>query len=159
MTESYLEMMEESLRQKIEVLESIEEENLIQKRLLEDTEHFDEESFDATIDRKGKLIRRIEQLNEGFESLFERVKEELDGNREKYRDQILTYQNLIRQITDLSNAVEVEERRNREMVKNYFQGARDQINKNRRSNQAAYDYYQTMNKSRITPPQFYDTKN
>ena len=45
MTESYLEMMEVSLRRKIEVLESIEQENLIQKKILEDTLHFDEEGL------------------------------------------------------------------------------------------------------------------
>ena len=159
MTESYLEMMEESLKQKIEVLQSIEKENMIQKDILENTEHFDEEGFNATINRKGELIRRIEQLNDGFETLFDRVKKELDGNREKYKDQIRIYQEMIRTITDISNTIEVEERRNREMVRNYFDGAKGQINQNRRSNQAAYNYYQTMNKSRITPPQFYDTKN
>ena len=159
MTESYLEMMEESLRQKIEVLESIEKENLIQKGILENTETFDGDAFDAAIDRKGKLIRRIEELNDGFDSLFSRVKEELEGNRDKYKTQIKTYQELIRKITDLSNAVEVEERRNRDLAKSHFRGVTDRINQNRRSNQAAYNYYQTMNKSKVVPPQFYDSKN
>ena len=159
MTESYLEMMEESLKQKVEVLESIEKENLIQKGILEDTEHFDGDGFDAAIDRKSVLIRRIEELNEGFDSLFNRVKDELEGNREKYRDQIRIYQDLIRKITDLSNAIEVQERRNRDLAKSHFQGMNDRINQNRRSNQAAYNYYQTMNKSKVVPPQFYDSKN
>ena len=86
MTESYLDMMEESLNQKVEVLESIVKENEIQKQILEDDEHFDGDGFSATISRKGELIGRIETLNDGFETLYERVKEELDGNKDKYRD-------------------------------------------------------------------------
>ena len=78
MTESYLDMMEESLNQKVEVLESIVKENEIQKQILEDEGHFDGDGFNATIGRKGELIGRIETLNDGFESLYERVKEELD---------------------------------------------------------------------------------
>ncbi len=159
MTESYLDMMEESLKQKIEVLESIEKENLIQKEILENTEHFDGDGFDAAIERKGELIRRIEKLNDGFDTLFERVKEELQNNKDKYRAKIATYQELIRKITDLSNAVETEERRNRDLARAYFRSSKDQINQNRKSNQAALDYYLTMNKSKITPPQFYDSKN
>ena len=83
----------------------------------------------------------------------------MEGNRDKYKTQIKTYQELIRKITDLSNAVEVEERRNRDLAKSHFRGVTDRINQNRRSNQAAYNYYQTMNKSKVVPPQFYDSKN
>ncbi|MBE5843410.1 MAG: flagellar protein FliT [Butyrivibrio sp.] len=159
MTESYLDMMEESLNQKVEVLEGIVRENEIQKKILEDEEHFDGDGFSATISRKGELIGRIETLNDGFETLYERVKEELDGNKDKYRDKIARFQELIRQITDLSNSIEACERRNQELAKYYFQTSKSQINQNRKSSQAALDYYLTMNKSKITPPQFYDSKN
>ncbi len=159
MTESYLDMMEESLNQKVEVLEGIVRENEIQKKILEDEEHFDGDGFSATISRKGELIGRIETLNDGFETLYERVKEELDGNKDKYRDKIARFQELIRQITDLSNSIEATERRNQDLAKYYFQTSKSQINQNRKSSQAALDYYLTMNKSKITPPQFYDSKN
>lgn len=159
MTESYLDMMEESLNQKVEVLESIVKENEIQKQILENEEHFDGDGFSATISRKGELIGRIETLNDGFETLYERVKEELDGNKDKYRDKIAHFQELIRQITDLSNSIEVGERRNQDLARYYFQTSKSQINQSRKSSQAALDYYLTMNKSRITPPQFYDSKN
>ena len=76
-----------------------------------------------------------------------------------YRDKIAVFQELIRKITDLSNSIEVEERRNRELAKNYFDSSKNQINQNRKSSRAALDYYLTMNKSNITPPQFYDSKN
>ncbi len=159
MTESYLEMMKESLIQKIDVLEEIEKENAIQKEILENEEHFDSEGFDKAISRKGELIKKIVKLNDGFETLFERVKEELDGNRDKYRTQIAEYQSMIRRITDLSNAIEVQEKRNRDLATNHFRSSRDKINRNRKTSKAALDYYLTMNKSNVTPPQFYDTKN
>nr|WP_044913045.1 hypothetical protein [Butyrivibrio sp. WCE2006] len=159
MTESYLDMMEESLREKIKVLEDIIKENEAQKEILESTVAFDEAGFDEAISRKGELIGRIENLNDGFESLYERVKAELQDNRDKYKEKIAVFQDLIRQITDLSSSIEAGEKRNRALAKSYFSMARDKMNQGRRSSQAALDYYLTMNKSRITPPQFYDTKN
>ena len=159
MTESYLDMMEDSLRDKIEVLNEIVKENETQKEILESTTEFDEERFDEAISRKGELIRRVDNLNDGFESLYERVKEELDQNKEKHKERIRIFQDLIRQITDLSNSIEAGEKRNSALAKNYFSVARNKMNQGRKSSQAALDYYLTMNKSKITPPQFYDTKN
>ncbi len=159
MTESYLDMMEESLREKIKVLQEVATENEAQKEILEGTVAFDEAGFDEAISRKGELIRRIENLNDGFESLYERVKAELHDNKDKYKEKIEVFQDLIRQITDLSNSIEAGEKRNRALAKNYFSSSKGQINQSRRSSQAALDYYLTMNKSKITPPQFYDTKN
>ena len=159
MTESYLDMMEESLRDKIGVLNEILKENETQKEILESTTEFDEKGFDEAISRKGELIRRVDNLNDGFESLYERVKEELDQNKEKHKERIRIFQDLIRQITDLSNSIEAGEKRNSALAKNYFSVARNKMNQGRKSSQAALDYYLTMNKSKITPPQFYDTKN
>ncbi|MBE5859773.1 MAG: hypothetical protein E7301_06570 [Butyrivibrio sp.] len=159
MTKSYLSMMEESLRQKIEVLQKIEKENLEQRKLLENEEGFDEESFDKTLTRKSELIGQVEKLNDGFESLFDRVRDELGDNKEKYRKEISTLQDLIRQITDLSNSIETGENRNRLLADVHFKSSRDRINQSRRSSSAALNYYLTMNKSNVTPPQFYDSKN
>ncbi|WP_207638025.1 flagellar protein FliT [Butyrivibrio sp. FC2001] len=152
-------MMEDSLRDKIEVLNEIVKENETQKEILESTTEFDEKGFDEAISRKGELIRRVDNLNDGFESLYERVKEELDQNKEIHKERIRIFQDLIRQITDLSNSIEAGEKRNSALAKNYFSVARNKMNQGRKSSQAALDYYLTMNKSKITPPQFYDTKN
>lgn len=159
MTESYLDMMEESLRQKIQVLQDIVKENQTQKAILENTEKFDEEGFDETISRKGELIKQVEKLNDGFQTLFDRVKDELEDNKDKHRDKIKTYQELIRNITDLSTEIEIGEKRNRILADVHFKSSKERINQNRRSSTAALDYYLTMNKSNITPPQFYDSKN
>lgn len=159
MTDSYLDMMEESLREKIVVLDEIVKENETQREILESTTEFDEKGFDEAISRKGELIRRVDNLNDGFESLYDRVRQELDTGRDKYKDRIRIFQDLIRQITDLSNSIEAGEKRNSALAKNYFSAARNKMNQGRKSSQAALDYYLTMNKSKITPPQFYDTKN
>lgn len=159
MTDSYLDMMEESLREKIKVLDEIVKENEAQRKILESTTEFDEKGFDEAISRKGELIRRVDNLNEGFESLYERVRQELETGRDKHKEKIRIFQNLIRPITDLSNSIEAGEKRNSALAKSYFSMEKSRMNQGRKSSQAALDYYLTMNKSRITPPQFYDTKN
>ena len=159
MTQSYLDMMEESLQQKIDVLQKIEAVNEQQKLLLDASGEFDEESFDKTLADKSELIGQVEKLNDGFQSLYDRVKEELDRNKDNYKEQILELKNLIRQITDLSNSIEAGEKRNRILADVHFQSSKDRINQGRKSSSAALNYYLTMNKSNITPPQFYDSKN
>jgi len=157
--ETYLDMLEDSLRRKVEVLKKLQEESLKQRDILKNTESLDEQGFDDAVARKGDLIRQLETLNDGFADVYDHVKIELEQRKDQYRDRIGRMQTLIREVTDLSNAVEVQERRNKRLAENYFGAQRQSINQNRRTNQAALDYYLNMNNSRVTPPQFYDRKN
>ena len=54
MTSSYLDILEDSLKKKKTVLESIEKYNLSQSELLKD-ESFDMEQFDVLVDKKRRL--------------------------------------------------------------------------------------------------------
>ena len=48
------------------------------------------------MNRKAALIEKLEQLDTGFESLYDKVKEELESNKEIHKDQIRQMQELIR---------------------------------------------------------------
>ena len=88
MLASSLDMLEESLRKKIEIMTEIEAENERQKEVLSNPDSVNEDLFDATVDTKGELIDKLVALDDGFQSLFDRVKEEVGSNREKFADQI-----------------------------------------------------------------------
>ena len=159
MIESYLDMMQESLRKKIAILKKIEVENEIQKHILENPEHVDTDLFDAAVVRKAELIDELTELNDGFQSLFDHIKEEIEQNRGKYEEQIQNMQEMIRQITVLSNTLQAEEMRNKKMADAYFSETRRQLKNGKRSAKVALDYYQSMNKSKNIPPQYIDQKN
>ena len=88
MLASSLDMLEESLKKKIEIMTEIEAENERQKEVLSNPDSVNEDLFDATVDTKGELIDKLVALDDGFQSLFDRVKEEVGSNREKFADQI-----------------------------------------------------------------------
>ncbi len=159
MVSAGLDMLEESLVKKLDVMNKIREENARQKELLSDPENLDIESFDKTLDIKGEYIDQLLALDEGFQTLFDRVKAEVGEHKELYAEQIRRMQKLIHDISDASASIEVEERRNKKLAEDYFNVARSHMNQSRQSSAAAFNYYQTMSNYKNIPPQFMDKKN
>ena len=158
MVSASLDMLEESLVKKLEIMNTIREENARQKEILSSTE-VDFEAFDKTLDEKGDLIDRLLALDDGFQTLFDRVKDEVGNNKELFADQIKRMQKLIHEITDASASIEAEEHRNKALAEKYFSSEREKMSAGKKSAAAAFNYYQTMSKSKDIPPQFLDQKN
>lgn len=138
-----LTILSDSLDKKIEVLKRIQAYNDAQEKAFTESEP-DMDSFDKALDEKEKLIQEILQLDQGFETLYERVRVELDENRDAYRDQIKELQAKITVITELSNAVQAKEARNKKLIENYFANQRMGIKQSRQRARAAYGYQQSM---------------
>ena len=158
MTETYLDIMEDSLRKKIEVMQQIEAQNVIQKNALERPESPNQEAFDEAVRVKGELIGKVTELNDGFAGLYDKIKDELDTNKDKYRDQITRMQNLIRQVTDLSNTIEVQEARNKQLIDTYFSNSKITVKSSKQSTAVFSDYRTTMKKSSDIQSHFVDSQ-
>lgn len=155
--DSYLKILEESLRKKLLVLDEIQAYNERQKQIFQsDSVELDE--FDAAVEEKGKLIEQISKLDEGFETLYSSVAKELDGNREKYTKQIQTLKQLIQQVTEKGVSVQAQEARNKALIEAYFAKERNQLRQGRQASKVAYDYYKSMSNTNTVPPQFLDSK-
>lgn len=159
MISASLDMLEESLVKKIEIMKKIEEENTRQKEILSNSDDVDLEAFDKTLDVKGEYVDELEKLDDGFQSLFDRVKQEVGDNKKTYADQIKRMQELIHEIMDRSASIEAAEHRNKKLAENYFSSEREKMATGKRSSAAAFNYYTTMNNFKDIPPQFLDTKN
>ncbi|WP_022756560.1 hypothetical protein [Butyrivibrio fibrisolvens] len=130
MTETYLDMMETSLIKKIEVMKQIEAQNIRQKEALVMEDGFDEETFDDAVRIKTGLIDRLTELNEGFAGLYDKVKDDINADKPRYRAQIEHMQDLIRAVTDISNTIEIQETRNKEIADNIYSGIYSGLKKN-----------------------------
>lgn len=130
MTETYLDMMETSLIKKIEVMKQIESQNIRQKEALVMEDGFDEETFDDAVRIKSGLIDRLTELNEGFAGLYDKVKDDITADKSRYRIQIEHMQDLIRTVTDISNTIEIQETRNKEIADNIYSGIYSGLKKN-----------------------------
>lgn len=157
MTENYLALLEESLRKKLQVMAEIQKYNLRQQEVFQ-SENVDMERFDEYVEEKGTLIGRLTALDSGFEKLYAKVAEQLDGNREKYAAQIKALQGLVTEVTDTSVQIQAQEARNKKLIEDYFRKEKEGIRMGRKSSQAAIGYYKTMSKTAVMPPQFLDSK-
>lgn len=91
---SYIQVLIQSLHQKVEALDSIIEKNKEQYEILS-AEEADMDAFEKNIEEKSQYIDKIVFLDDGFEEIYTRVKEELDGNRAAYTEEIQKMKDLI----------------------------------------------------------------
>lgn len=157
MTGNYLNVLKESLEKKLQILEKLQEYSSSQQKLFQEQE-VKLEKFDEYVDKKSKLIEELTALDNGFETLYRNVSEELQGNREKYAAQIKCLQELVTRVTEESVTIQAQEARNKKLVEDYFRKERSNIAQNRKNSKAAYDYYRSMSHSDVAPPQFLDSK-
>lgn len=157
MIENYLQVLEESLHKKMGVLDRIEDANKRQEQILKD-DSVSEEKFEQSIEEKGALIDELNKLDEGFETLYGNIKEQLSADKEKYKVQIVSIQKLITQVTEKSVSIQAQEARNKVLAENFFAGRKQELQKGRKNSKAALDYYRNMSQSQVVMPQFMDRK-
>lgn len=157
MINNYLEILEDSLRKKSAVLDEVMEYNKNQEQLLK-SQKVSMEDLDANMEQKDGLIQKLTELDEGFEALYGRVKEQLSGNKDIYKVQIKRMQELISQITEKSVSVQAQEARNKKLIEEYFLKEKAQLRQGKKASKAAYGYYKNMSNSGAMPSQFMDQK-
>lgn len=154
---TYITILIESLEKKIIVLDKIIESNKEQKEILS-AEEMDTDRFEANLNRKGELIDELNLLDDGFQGIYERIKEVLSSNREAYKDEIKQMQKLISDITEKSVTIRAEEERNRVLAGKQFDNMRGNIGNVKRSRQAANSYYSNMSRVNMVDAQFMDKR-
>lgn len=155
--ENYLDILEECLQKKLKVLEEIAAYNQEQEQLL-GKESVSLEELDENMSHKDELIRKVTALDEGFETLYERIKEQILTNKDVYKEQIIKLQQLISQITEKGVSIQAQEARNKKLIEDYFKRERSQLRQNRQSSKAAYNYYKSVNNTNVVMPQMMDQK-
>lgn len=150
MTDNYLNVLEESLQSKLQIMAKIQEYNLYQQEIFQ-AQDVDLQEYDKYVDKKGALIDELMALDNGFETLYRNVEQELQGNRQKYAQQIRRLQELVTRVTEESVTIQAQEARNKQMVEVYFRKERSNIAQNRKNSKAAYDYYKRPGPSGCCP--------
>ncbi len=153
----YILIMLQSLEKKQKVLDSIMQINKRQREELENPS-LDPDDFDKTMEEKATLIEQLELLDNGFENVYERVREELQMNRESYKEEILNMQNHIRLLTEKSMEIQAQEARNKQLMEQKFASVKKQVREIRSSQKVVNQYYKNMMKKGYVEPHFLDNK-
>ena len=157
MQATYIDIMIQSLNKKLLVLDKIIEANKAQKEVLED-DRAEVDAFDKIVEEKAALIEQLQQLDSGFEKLFDRVQEELQTNKEAHAESIKTMQNCIRRVTDKSMEIQAQEARNKDLMVRKFAFVKDTAKTVRTNSKVASQYYKNMMNLNYIDPQFMDNK-
>lgn len=141
-TDRYIQILIDSLKKKIEILDTLLVLNERQSEVVKKQDNLDE--FDQIVDLKSEQIRLLEKLDTGFETIYKHVRPEFTERAQEHREQIREIQSLISQITERSVKVETTENRNKQAIEQYFSLARKNLHESRKSMNAASDYYKSM---------------
>lgn len=153
---NYIIVLIDSLKKKIKTLEGIIEINNQQKNIASQ-ESFDFESFDKSLDAKQELIDQLDLLDEGFEEIYNRVREPLMNHTEQYRDDIVLLRQLITLITDKTVKIQADEERNKKLIETRFASMKKETRQIKTNQKIVANYYKTMSKI-DSQPQFLDKK-
>ncbi|MDF2541061.1 MAG: hypothetical protein K0S47_779 [Herbinix sp.] len=140
---TYLALLADTLQKKSHLLDKLtiltdEQESIISAGRVED------DRFQEIMDEKEKHILSLQQLDDGFELIYNRVKEELSGNAAIYKEIIRNLQELITKVTDKSVSLQASEMRNKSKMEAYMMTKRKEIRNVKMSNQTVANYYNNM---------------
>lgn len=154
---SSAQILVESLEKKSRILDEVIQENETQEILFKQ-EELDVEALDASANKMGELAEKLELLDEGFESVYDRIRKELIDNKAAYREEIRRMQELIAGITEKVVSINAARMRNKLQAETQFKKSRQQIGKVSSKMKASQNYYNNMNRLNVVDPQFYDNK-
>ena len=156
--ETYLDMLQDSFRKKLEILDKImtcqkEESDMLKGGSM------DRDVFDRSMTEKVELAESIDSLDDGFEKVYDRIREEMIAHKEGYVNQIRALQNMISEISEKNVLIQAEENRIRLEVENYAKRESAALRQRRDNGKAARSYYNNMKKLNYVGSQFMDKKN
>ncbi len=157
MTEKYLAVLQESLQKKLDVLGEILRISRQQSDILA-AQTISYEDFDRCVDDKDICLEKLEKLDNGFETTYEKVRLELQEHRQEHADWIKQMQQLIARITDKSVEIQTLEARNKQAVEDAFRKSRMEIRQGKQTAQMTRDYYRNMTRANVVMPQYMDQK-
>ncbi len=139
----YVDMLLDTLKKKEKILSILYEKTKLQQEMLLDDD-MDLDEFQKTIDDKGEQIDELNQLDEGFDTLFRSLEKEITANRDAYREEIKEMQGIIARVSEKGIQIQALEEQNSERVKMYLAKKRKVIREFHVSKKTAATYYQNM---------------
>ncbi len=152
----YVDILADGLIKKITVLEkiiAIDEE----QHMLVNATKVDEDAFDKTNVDKAELIKELERLDDGFSTVYDRIKDTFVERKNEVSDKIAQMKENISIITELSVKLQAQEQRTKAAVQSYFSTVKTDIKKVKTGSGVAASYYKTMN-SKADTSYFMDAK-
>lgn len=156
--QTYLNILIQSLQQKQMILDILIELTKRQELIIV-TAPFDENAFNETIDRKAECLKKLENLDQGFQLIYDKVATLLQDEKSKNVQQIQLLQTIITSIMEKSAVLQALELKNKDKLENYTKQEREKIRNYKVSSRTAANYYKMMSGHKEGDTYFLDTKS
>lgn len=153
----YLELLIQSLKKKLLLLNQIIVLNQQQKEMLMD-ENLDPDTLDVNVREKDELITQVTQLDDGFDEVYAHIADLMKKNSSDYEEELDRMRELIRQIMAKDASIRADEQRNYELAQKKFARVKKQIREVKTSQKMVNRYYQNMMQQRQADIQYMDNK-
>lgn len=154
---TYINILKDTLVKKNHLLDELIEVTEFQEECVESSE-MNLEQFDDTLSEKETYIKQLNQLDDGFEIVYLRVKEELTTNKEAFKEDILSIQELIKTITSKSAKLQIKEKQLKFKLESYLVVQKKEIREYKISTQTVSSYYKNMSNAYQGESYFLDKK-
>jgi tetrahydromethanopterin S-methyltransferase subunit A len=153
----YLDLLIQSLKKKLLLLNRISVLNQEQRDILQDDNATPDE-FDINVRDKDELVQQITALDAGFDEVYAHIRELMERDHSAYETQLQEMRELIRQIMAADTAVRADEQRNYQLAQQKFKNIKKRVREVKASQKMVNSYYQNMMKQSRYAPQYMDQK-
>lgn len=154
---TYILLLIETIEKKKKILSWLQNVTKQQEMIII-TDPFDEQLFEETIGIKEKHLNELKLLDDGFEGIYNGIRNEISENKEKYKIEIDKLKKLIAEVTDISMELQALEKRNKSKLNVLFSKKRTEIRDLRMSSKMVTNYYKNMANQQESQSFFYDKK-
>lgn len=154
---TYLHLLIDTMKKKAMVLDRMIKSSQIQANCFQGLS-LDEDTFDKNLEEKDQMILELNQLNDGFERIYQRVNGELQTHKNLYETEIKELQRLIKQVTEKSLQIQNIEASNRLKFEAYISNQKKNIKSYTMSKKSVAAYYNNMMRQANDESYFYDKK-
>lgn len=156
-TQTYLDILIQTIEKKIKLFHIIYETTQKQSELLAE-DQLDLEKFQPLLNVKEKAITQINELDEGFEMIYNRASHQIKEKMDQYKEPLRLLKKYVEQITDLTMEIETLEQENKKAITKHFNQTRNKIKTSRKSRSTVAAYYKNMDAALKGQSYFLDRK-
>ncbi|MGN6710160.1 hypothetical protein [Anaerocolumna jejuensis] len=155
--QTYIKILQDTLVKKNQILDELLL-LTVQQEMILDNSIMDYEKFETCISQKEVLINQLNQLDDGFEALYERIRVELPELNEDSKGLILDMQNFIKDIMMKSTKLQALEHKNKLKLDLFLTSQKREIRTMKMNNKTTTSYYGNMSGQNLNNSFFFDKK-
>ena len=148
-SKTYVSILRNTLVRKYQVLTRyIEVMDEFEKKLNDNT--ITAEVLEGILSEREELIKQLDSLDSGFESIYIKVESEIKNNKGAYEEDIKVMQEYIPKITDLGVKISAIEAKNKSRIETFLATKKQEVKSFKVSSKTATNYYKNMYRAQGT---------